>query len=110
MDLILTNSNIPYLDNSRPNPLFLIPPNGTRGSEETILLTVTIPDSINLENFSALCRFRVQILAPRPNFESFAIWMASISFSNIVIGATGPNVSSYAILIFGLMLPNIVGL
>jgi Domain of unknown function (DUF4331) len=37
--LILTNSSIPYLDNSLPKPLFLTPPNGTLGSEATILFT-----------------------------------------------------------------------
>ena len=45
---MLTNSNIPYFDNSLPNPLFLIPPNGTLGPDITTLFTVTIPDSTAL--------------------------------------------------------------
>src|SRR5919108_5871270 len=53
---MFTNSNIPYLDNSLPNPLFFIPPNGTLGSETTILLTVTIPDSTIAENLSAFSK------------------------------------------------------
>lgn len=56
---MFTNSSIPYLDNSRPNPLFLIPPNGTLGSETTILLTVTIPNSTEQlsKNFDNDVRF-----------------------------------------------------
>ena len=36
---ILINSKIPSLDNSRPNPEHLIPPNGKLGSEATIPFT-----------------------------------------------------------------------
>jgi hypothetical protein len=53
---MFTNSSIPYLDNSLPNQLFFIPPNGTLGSETTILFTVTIPDSIIDDNFSAFSK------------------------------------------------------
>ena len=60
---MLTNSNMPYLDNSLPNPLCLTPPNGILGSEITTLLTVTIPDSTNFDSFSALIRSRVHMLA-----------------------------------------------
>ena len=47
---------MPYLDNSLPNPLFFTPPKGTLGSEITTLFTVTIPDLIFLDRFSALSR------------------------------------------------------
>ena len=107
---MFTNSNIPYLDNSLPNPLCFIPPNGILGSEITTLLTLTIPDSIRLDILSAFARSFVQILAPKPNSISLANLIASLSFSTIVIGATGPNVSSFEILIFGLTFVRIVGL
>jgi hypothetical protein len=53
---MLTNSSMPYLDNSLPNPLLLTPPNGTLGSEATTLLTDTMPDSRLFEN---LCLIKV---------------------------------------------------
>ena len=53
---MLTNSIMPYLDNSLPKPLFLTPPNRILGSEATTLLTDTIPDSMLLDNLSALSR------------------------------------------------------
>ena len=64
---------------------------------------------MRLEILSAFVRSCVQILAPRPNSISFANFIASLSFLTIVIGATGPNVSSFTILIFGLILVRIVG-
>ena len=69
---------MPYLDNSLPNPLCFIPPNGIRGSEITTLLTLTIPDSIRLDILSALARSFVQMLAPRPNSLSLANFTASL--------------------------------
>ncbi len=108
--MIFTNSSIPYLESSLPNPLFLIPPNGTLGSETTTLLTDTIPDFMLLDNNSAFSRSCVQILAPRPNWESFASFIPSFSLSTIRIGAIGPNTSSFTTLIFGAILPRIVGL
>ena len=87
----MVNSNIPYLDNSLPKPLFFTPPNGTLGSEATTLFTVTIPDSISFGSLSALSRFVVHILAPSPNLESFAYLIDSSSSSTTVIGATGPK-------------------
>ena len=49
------------------------------------------------------------MLAPSPNSISFASFTASFSFSTTVIGATGPNVSSFAIRISGLIPLRIVG-
>jgi hypothetical protein len=49
-----------------PNPLFFTSPKGTLGSEITTLLIVTIPERINLDNFSAVSRSSVHMLAPRP--------------------------------------------
>jgi hypothetical protein len=63
-----------------------------------------------LDNNSAFSRSCVQILAPRPNSESFANCIASFSLSAITIGATGPNTSSFTTRIFGVIFPRIVGL
>jgi hypothetical protein len=41
------------------------------------------------------------MLVPKPNLESFAILIDSFSSSAVIIGATGPNTSSYAMRIFG---------
>src|SRR5919107_2564400 len=94
MVLTLTNSSIPYLDNSLPKPLFLTPPKGTLGSDTTTLFTVTMPACTALEYLSALDKSCVQMLAPRPNFVLFATSIACASSSTVNIGATGPKVSS----------------
>ena len=107
---MFTNSSIPYLESSLPNPLCFIPPNGILGSEITTLFTLTIPDSICLDKFSAFVRFSVHILAPKPNSMLLDSYTASFSSSTTVIGATGPKVSSLAIFISGLIFFRIVGL
>ena len=101
---------MPYLDNSLPNPLCLIPPKGTLGSEATILFTVTIPHSNSLDNFCALFKSRVQMLPPSPKSELFAACIASASSATTIIGATGPKVSSLDIRIFELTFFITVGL
>ena len=53
---MVTNSSIPYLDSSLPNPLFLLPPNGILGSETMALLTDTISDFMMLDNNSIFLR------------------------------------------------------
>src|SRR6058998_3714866 len=70
--LMFTISSRPYRLSSRPIPLCFTPPNGMRGSDFTAPLTNTIPDSISRASSSARARSFVQMLAPRPNSESFA--------------------------------------
>src|SRR5215203_2078200 len=52
---------MPYLDSSLPNPLFLIPPNGTLGSENTTLyfciFKVLCPDTSSKTEFRVICKF-----------------------------------------------------
>lgn len=64
---VLTNSSIPSTDNSLPYPESFIPPNGRRGSDITIELIATKPESILLAAISAAAlRPLVKSAAPRP--------------------------------------------
>src|SRR6266480_1419390 len=64
---MLVNSSIPYRESSRPMPLSLTPPNGIRGSDTTMLLTVTIPAAICRATFSARRMSLLHTLEPSPN-------------------------------------------
>src|SRR6266704_7071738 len=75
-------------------PLCFTPPKGMRGSDFTVPLTKTMPDSMRVAISSARARFRVQTLAPRPNSESLASRIAASRPATATTGATGPNVSS----------------
>src|SRR5437868_1413586 len=72
----LTNSRMPSRDNSRPNPLALMPPNGSRGSLLTIPLMKTDPASSSSASRAASDSSRVNAAAPRPNSVSLASAMA----------------------------------
>src|ERR1039457_6963229 len=74
--LMFTNSRIPCTASSRPWPEYFTPPNGKRGSEDTILFRKTMPASSSLMNLSVSAGSLVQALAPRPKRLSLAIWMA----------------------------------
>src|SRR5439155_304395 len=60
------NSRMPKAESSRPYPDRFTPPNGRRGSDATMPLTNTLPDSIRRASRSASAMSRVQRLAPRP--------------------------------------------
>src|SRR5690625_6477415 len=82
---IFTNSLIPSGESSRPYPLILIPPNGSRGSDRTYSFTKQQPAS----SFSAaiLRPFStsfVKIAAPRPYLESLASLIAWSSLSAVM--------------------------
>src|SRR6266704_4039775 len=108
-DFMFVNSNIPYLESSRPIPLCRTPPKGIRGSETTTLLTVTSPAEISRATFSALLVSVPQTVAPSPNSLLLARAIASFSSLTAITGAAGPNVSSFIILISGVISVRTVG-
>src|ERR1700683_1460436 len=85
------NSRIPNIASSRPWPERFTPPKGSRGSDATMRLMKTIPDSRPLMNFSRSPGSLVHALAPRPNGLEFAIRMASSTFLARHNEATGPK-------------------
>src|SRR2546427_8699579 len=108
-DFTFVNSSIPYLESSRPIPLCRTPPKGIRGSETTTLLIVTSPAEISRATFSALLVSVPQTVAPSPNSLLLASLIASFSSLTAITGAAGPNVSSFMILISGVILVIMVG-
>ena len=82
---MFTNSSIPYPDNSLPNPLFFIPPKGTRGPETTILLTVTIPDLTIDDNICTKRRRRNIWERSRDNGLSMLRNFDKCSYSCVII-------------------------
>src|SRR6267154_254066 len=92
--LMLVNSRIPCTPSSRPCPDHFTPPNGIRGSEATMRLMNTIPDSKSSIKRGRSRGSSVHALAPKPKRLSLAMRMASSTSLARNTLATGPNNSS----------------
>src|SRR5258706_15773540 len=86
-----------------------MPPKGRRGSDLTMPLMKTLPDSIWGASNSAAAISRVQRLAPRPYEERLARRMASSASRAEMRAATGPKVSSVKAGFAAVTLVRIVG-
>src|SRR5436190_1734286 len=96
--LVSRYSSMPQGPSSRPNPDCLKPPHGASTYVGCMWLTHTIPARSAFTARMALKISRVQTAAASPYGESSAIFSASFSSSNGMTAATGPKISSRAIL------------
>lgn len=97
-----------FSPSSLPIPLYLNPPKGVEASHEAQLFTNTYPDFILLVILNAESRFYVTTPETKPYLLLFALSITSSMLLNFKMLITGPNISSFAIVIWSSTSENMV--
>ena len=92
--LVLVTSSKVDITPSVPTPEYLYPPKGISKLLKKLAPLMTVPPhSSALQTLTAVFMSAVNTQPQRPNFDPFAISIASSTVSNSMTGTTGPNIS-----------------